>query len=481
MSLINQMLRDLDARQNRDADEIVRTRTVRIPPKRKRVAIYLWIPLLALILGGGTAWWSINRAAPSRHHVASRIQGNSASSKPQPEQAKQKPVPSASMSHAGALPDRKAPGLNQGHNALPPVRPHLVSVKTATRKHGTRVTLTFSRPLKDPPQLKDVHSLTVTLDGTGSATSIPNLPLPIQGLARLTVSPDSTGLKLHAIAADNYQLNLTEDQTSGTVLLLTASSSAKKHTPAKAKAARPRRVVLAKALAVAAPENFGSPEQNAADTRHKKQTVVQDTSNDVSEQAHVDYNLAVRHLKAGDTSRGMQELKTALAMEPDLTPARLLLSALLWKHSQPNHALNILDTGIKTASDTNLDNLKRLKARILLSEGQPRQAIELLSKGAPPDRKEPGYHALLAAIESRAGEYRKAATEYRALVSLDPHRPRWWLGLAIALDQTNQNRAAKQAYLAALKLGGLPAASTRYADERLRALQSAAPVHTGGI
>jgi MSHA biogenesis protein MshN len=177
----------------------------------------------------------------------------------------------------------------------------------------------------------------------------------------------------------------------------------------------------------------------------------------------------MKDLAAGHTAQGMAALRRALAIDPQLVPARLLLAGFEAKAGKLQSALSILNAGF--ALGAGRLSLARLKARILVTAGQIDQAIGVLERNAPSVNNDPAYHALLAGLEVRSGHYRRAAQQYAALLPLNPDKAVWWLGLAIALDQSRQKPAARKAYRAALAHPGLSPTAQAYARRRLKALQ----------
>lgn len=181
------------------------------------------------------------------------------------------------------------------------------------------------------------------------------------------------------------------------------------------------------------------------------------------------YNQGMKELAAGHTSQGTAALRQALKINPRLVPARLLLAGLEAKAGKLQSALSILNAGF--ALGIGRVSLVRLKARILVKSGQIDQAIGVLERNAPTVNDDPSYHALLAGLEVRSGHYRRAAQQYAALLPLNPDQAVWWLGLAIALDQSGQKPAARKAYRTALEHPGLSPAAQAYARRRLKVLQ----------
>ncbi len=117
--------------------------------------------------------------------------------------------------------------------------------------------------------------------------------------------------------------------------------------------------------------------------------------------------------------------------------------------------------------------LRLLLARAQLQAGDSAAAVATLAERMPPLAGDPAYHALLAASYQQTGQWRESAQLYRNLVLLRPEQSAWQLGLGIALEQLGERAAAAQHYRQALQGQGLDDGSRRYARERAQALGGA--------
>lgn len=114
--------------------------------------------------------------------------------------------------------------------------------------------------------------------------------------------------------------------------------------------------------------------------------------------------------------------------------------------------------------------LRVLLARAQLQGGASAAAVATLAARLPPLAGDPAYHALLAASYQQTGQWQESARLYRSLVQLRPAQASWQLGLGIALEQLGERDAAAQHYRQALQGQGLDEDSRRYARERAQAL-----------
>lgn len=114
--------------------------------------------------------------------------------------------------------------------------------------------------------------------------------------------------------------------------------------------------------------------------------------------------------------------------------------------------------------------LRLLLARSQLQAGDTRGAVATLEQQAPTLEQEPTYFALLAASYQQTGQWQQSAALYQRLTALRPGQSTWQLGQAIALEQLEQPAEAARHYRQALQGSGLDDSARRFASERATAL-----------
>ncbi|MEZ3186444.1 tetratricopeptide repeat protein [Pseudomonas sp. LM13] len=114
--------------------------------------------------------------------------------------------------------------------------------------------------------------------------------------------------------------------------------------------------------------------------------------------------------------------------------------------------------------------LRMLLGRAQLLGGDKAAALATLEQNSPAVAANPGYHALLAALRQQVGDWSGSAALYRQLVALQPQQAAWQLGLAIALEQLDQPTQAAERYQLAVRGQGLDGNARRFAAERAAAL-----------
>lgn len=114
--------------------------------------------------------------------------------------------------------------------------------------------------------------------------------------------------------------------------------------------------------------------------------------------------------------------------------------------------------------------LRLLLARAQLQQGQPAVALATLQEQAPSLDSDPAYHAVLAAAQQQAGQWAQSAATYQALLARRGSQGAWHLGLALALERLQQAEQARLHYQRALQDSALEPATRDYIAARLRAL-----------
>ncbi len=185
-------------------------------------------------------------------------------------------------------------------------------------------------------------------------------------------------------------------------------------------------------------------------------------------QAKMAYVKGLEELQSGDQMAAESSLQRALLLHPAFLAARLQLADLLQGRSN-RQAKELLLTGL--SQQPGHAGLRKRLARVLITESKPVPALDLLQKSpVPAVNEDQEYHALLAAVLQETGQYAAAAESYASLLRVNSRQPLWWLGRGIALEQSGKPNQARDAYRRALALQGLRQDLQDYVRGRLQAL-----------
>ncbi|MBD8513137.1 tetratricopeptide repeat protein [Photobacterium sp. CAU 1568] len=184
--------------------------------------------------------------------------------------------------------------------------------------------------------------------------------------------------------------------------------------------------------------------------------------------AQTDYDKAMKALAEGDTLKATNYLKSALEYQPAWIDARQRLSALYYGRGDVRRAMLTLQRGL--AKQPNQQDLRLTMAKLLTQESQPEVALDVLSE--LPSQPASEFLALRGALAQQLNNQPLALSSYQQLVDTEPFDGRWWLGLGIALDRSQDNAKAVAAYTQALKLGQVSGQSQQFIRQRLAALKT---------
>ena len=181
------------------------------------------------------------------------------------------------------------------------------------------------------------------------------------------------------------------------------------------------------------------------------------------------YRTGLKQLKQGRLVAAEASFNQALLVNPNLLDARLQLIKMLQQQMKLTAAESVLQAGL-TLTPENL-NLRKIYARLLLNSQRQNEAIELLKTlPLPGIVQDLEYYALLAALYQDSGQYETASAIYAQLLKIKPQTSLWWMGMAISLEQSGSVEPARNAYQKALEFSGLSADLRNYIHGRLQEL-----------
>lgn len=173
-------------------------------------------------------------------------------------------------------------------------------------------------------------------------------------------------------------------------------------------------------------------------------------------------------MEDGDYPRSIRELEVLHRAQPNNPEVTRWLARAYLAGGQQERLLAWLPGQLQTLPKDS--ELRLLLARAQLQAGQTRAAVATLEQNPPSLLQEPTYFALLAAGYQQTGQWRESAALYRQMIELRPTQSTWQLGLAIALEQLDQSAEAGGHYRLALRGQGLDDSARQFASERAAAL-----------
>lgn len=181
------------------------------------------------------------------------------------------------------------------------------------------------------------------------------------------------------------------------------------------------------------------------------------------------YQRGIELIGEGNYAAAEQAFLEVLKINPARVNARLQLITALQYQNKTGQALKHMQQGLMAAPGSL--QLRKVYAMTLLEQNRNVEALEVLRVTPLPGvAEDPEYHALFAATLQESGEFETAAQVYAALLQLRPDTAVWWFGLAISMDQTGEYEQARNAYRRALALPGLSRSVQEYIQQRLQIL-----------
>jgi hypothetical protein len=173
-------------------------------------------------------------------------------------------------------------------------------------------------------------------------------------------------------------------------------------------------------------------------------------------------------IRAGKAEAAESQLRKQLATQvPSSYSAELLVS--LYIHQQRfSEAEQLLSELL--AKNTQDARLLLSRARLLLAKSEYAQAVAVLTGLRPPLNELPQYYEMLGVAARQNQQYELSVQTYQQLLSFDSSRGDWWVGMAIALDLKGDSTMARNAYLRAMQARDLSTALRDYAQQRMAVL-----------
>lgn len=178
---------------------------------------------------------------------------------------------------------------------------------------------------------------------------------------------------------------------------------------------------------------------------------------------------AIKQFESGLFAQAKQNLEKAQALQPSLHQARARLAALHYGERNPSMALAILKQGLQLFPEQT--SYLVMQSRIWSELGYQQQALASIEAHSPAEPNAEFYH-FRADLAQQQNNWALALQDWLELSVLQPNNAKYVLGIAISSDQLGRNTAALEAYLTAIRSGQLNRVSLQYARQRAQYLES---------
>ncbi len=252
-------------------------------------------------------------------------------------------------------------------------------------------------------------------------------------------------------------------------------SPAEKSVAAKSVPAGPPPANPAPASPVPAPKSSVAADEPAlpakAGTRMAEPTVdvrveKQERKPSPAEISDAHYRRGLAAQRQGNAAQAASLYRQALDVHAEHALARQALVARLLEARQFDEAEELLRQGVEIPAARMASVLSL--ARLRVERGDPATALELLLRHAAAGERSAEYQGFLGALLNRSGRTAEAIERYQLATRLAPTEARWWVGLGISLEAGGRASEARGAYLRARDLPGLTADLAQLVEQRLR-------------
>lgn len=180
-------------------------------------------------------------------------------------------------------------------------------------------------------------------------------------------------------------------------------------------------------------------------------------------------NQAQKLIGQGDVQKAVTLLEKRINTKPeDAALTRGYLSTVFISIGDQAKAQKTINEGLLFHPENS--GLLKLQSRVLLSNGEAEQAALLLQKLKPAVADDPEFYELLATIHQQLGNYDQSAQVYYSLLQYQHNTPRWWVGMGYSLELAKRYEEALRAYQSALQIPGIVASLKTYAEQRSKSL-----------
>jgi hypothetical protein len=444
VSLVNDMLRDLNKRTpvSNKAARVHGALQSSIDSKRPKIRMGLILGggLLAGLLGGYLYFESMGvqvvqvplAVVPSAPQASAPVTQNIA-----PVTATEAPAETAAAADA---------------NANTPAVEILVEIRElALQPNGFTLLVEASQETAFEIRDRSAFGLTLHLDGVDrydrSGTTVP-------GMSMMLVSD---GLDIGIELDQSADFLVTEDaETPAFDILITVSYHPEELTAVP----QEQSTELPASASIPAPQTglASSTSERSTPTRINRELSLDDRDRNNSQEA-------LRMAQSGRMVDAYRQLLAFLEENPAGHQSRETLAKLLLAQQEFAQANTIVDQGL--AEVPNYGPFKKIKARLLMRDNDPAQALALLRNVPPSVAADTEYHELLASLYQQGNYHSEAVTAYQELLRFDRNQGRWWIGLGISLDAQDQDSDALVSYQTALQTQDLDTKLRQFIQGRI--------------
>lgn len=449
MSVINQMLKDLDKRQQGHQLRNIAPHQLQYAGQARASKSWILVSLISLALGALAVYvlqnWPHSSQAEAEHVLLPATPVDAPSAAPALASTPSASIPSVSVKDESVMAkDESGKVKSETAMTTPPqmASPHDRQSPTTEPQRGEYSAAPTTAAV-------DAHAI-----ATKNAVASSPAPVTSSGVSSAAAMPVVTPEPSAAVvSANSAMVNTNTAMVSANTALESAASRAAVNSLGAAN--------VSGAVNTANTASAAYPQAERAMT--------------VTEVSLTPPQLAQKQLALAKAAEGQGELRQAinhyqqaLTLTPGLHAARKQQAALLYGQEQWSQASAVLAQGILLYPQQ--FEFALLLARVHQAKGDGVEALASLE--LIPDDHELARQKWLAQTDlaQKQGQFALAEQAYRKLLQQEPRQGKWWMGLAYALDSQQQYHHARQAYRTALTHAGLSSQATAFVEQRLTQL-----------
>ncbi len=182
------------------------------------------------------------------------------------------------------------------------------------------------------------------------------------------------------------------------------------------------------------------------------------------------YSLALKDFEKGRSHEAEDHLSKAITESPSNEDARQMLAALMVDNKKMHEAQSLLAEGLTL--NPHQTSFRMSVARIQFESGDKQSALETLLQGEADAKKDAEYQNFLATLLQRAERHEEAITHFSIASQLQPLNPNTFVGLGVSLQTLGKNDEAQNAYARALSNENLTAELRAFLEQRLKQVKT---------
>jgi MSHA biogenesis protein MshN len=178
------------------------------------------------------------------------------------------------------------------------------------------------------------------------------------------------------------------------------------------------------------------------------------------------YRQALANLQQGRVAEAQSSLMQALEANPANQEARQTLAGLLLDNNRNDEARTIMAAGLAISPEQT--NFRIALARLQVELGDKSGALNTLEQGLAYANDNADYQSFLATLLQRADRHDEAISHYNKAISINSGAANSLIGLGISLKATGKLENAQEAFTRAQSVASLSPELAQFIDQQLK-------------